>query len=44
MSLVTANDCITYAIEALQIFPRYSFDPETLYGAVDGQNFAKVTA
>ncbi len=38
-SLVTANDCITGAIEALPIFPHYSFDPETLYGAVDGQKF-----
>lgn len=38
-SLVTANDCITNAIEALPIFPYYSFDPETLYGAVDGQKF-----
>ncbi len=38
-SLVAANDCITNAIEALPIFPHYSFDPETLYGAVDGQKF-----
>ncbi|CTS37664.1 Transposase and inactivated derivatives%2C TnpA family [Escherichia coli] len=38
-SLVTTNDCITDAIEALPIFPHYSFDPETLYGAVDGQKF-----
>ena len=38
-SLLTANDCITDAIEALPIFPHYSFDPETLYGAVDGQKF-----
>lgn len=38
-SLATANDCITDAIEALPIFPHYSFDPETLYGAVDGQKF-----
>jgi len=38
-SLVTANDCITNAIEALPIFPYYSFDPETLYGAVDGQKY-----
>jgi len=35
-SLVTANDCITDAIEALPVFPLYSFDPETLYGAIDG--------
>ncbi len=38
-SLLTANDCITDAIEALPVFPLYSFDPETLYGAVDGQKF-----
>lgn len=38
-SLLTANDCITDAIEALPIFPLYSFDPGTLYGAVDGQKF-----
>lgn len=38
-SLVTANDCITDAIGALPIFPHYSFDPETLYGAADGQKF-----
>lgn len=31
-SLLTANDCITDAIEALPVFPLYSFDPETLYG------------
>ncbi|EMQ2878835.1 Tn3 family transposase [Vibrio navarrensis] len=36
-SLVSANDCITDAIASLPIFPHYSFDPETLYGAVDGQ-------
>jgi TnpA family transposase len=38
-SLLTANDCITDAIEVLPVFPLYSFDPETLYGAVDGQKF-----
>ncbi|TKJ81054.1 Tn3 family transposase, partial [Erwinia persicina] len=38
-SLLMANDCITDAIEALPIFPLYSFDPGTLYGAVDGQKF-----
>jgi Tn3 transposase DDE domain len=38
-SLLTANDCTTDAIEALPVFPLYSFDPETLYGAVDGQKF-----
>lgn len=38
-SLLTANNCITDAIEALPVFPLYSFDPETLYGAVDGQKF-----
>ena len=38
-SLLTANDCITNAIEALPVFPLYSFDPDILYGAVDGQKF-----
>lgn len=37
-SLLTAN-CITDAIKVLSIFPLYSFDPETLYGTVDGQKF-----
>jgi hypothetical protein len=40
VSLLTANDCITDAIETLTVFPLYSFDPETLYGAVDGQKVA----
>lgn len=39
-SLLTTNDCITDAIEALTVFPLYSFDPKTLYGAVDGQKVA----
>lgn len=38
-SLLTANDRITDTLKELPIFPRYSFDPETLYGAVDGQKF-----
>lgn len=38
-SLLTANDCITDTLKELPIFPLYSFDPETLYGAVDGQEF-----
>ncbi|GIU51713.1 hypothetical protein TUM4438_42300 [Shewanella sairae] len=38
-SLGSANDSITDAIALLSIFPHYSFDPETLYGAVDGQKF-----
>lgn len=38
-SLLTANDCITDTLKELPIFPLYSFDPETLYGAVDGQKF-----
>ncbi len=33
------NDCITGAIEALSVFPLCLFEPETLYGAVDGQKF-----
>jgi hypothetical protein len=38
-TLQVANDCISNAIADLPIFPRYSFDLETLYGAVDGQKF-----
>ena len=37
-SLQVANDRISNAIAALPIFPHYSFDLDTLYGAVDGQN------
>lgn len=36
-TLHTANDCISNAIAELPIFPYYSFDLNTLYGAVDGQ-------
>ena len=38
-SLHAANDCISNAIAALPIFPHYSFDLDTLHGAVDGQKF-----
>jgi TnpA family transposase len=38
-SLQAANDRISNAIAALPIFPHYSFDVDTLYGAVDGQKF-----
>ena len=38
-TLQAANDRISNAIAALPIFPHYSFDLETLYGAVDGQKF-----
>jgi TnpA family transposase len=38
-SLHAANDRVSNAIAALPIFPYYSFDLETLYGAVDGQKF-----
>ena len=38
-SLQAANDRVSNAIAALPIFPHYSFDLETLYGAVDGQKF-----
>ncbi|UDI81674.1 transposase Tn3 family protein [Xanthomonas citri pv. mangiferaeindicae] len=38
-TLHTANDCISNAIAQLPIFPYYSFDLNTLYGAVDGQKF-----
>lgn len=39
-SLQTANDRISNAIAGLPIFPHYSFDLDTLYGAVDGQKFS----
>ena len=38
-SLQAANDLISNAIASLPIFPYYSFDLDTLYGAVDGQKF-----
>jgi hypothetical protein len=38
-SLHAANGRVSNAIAALPIFPYYSFDLETLYGAVDGQQF-----
>lgn len=38
-SLQAANDRISNAIAALPIFPHCSFDLDTLYGAVDGQQF-----
>ena len=38
-SLHAANDCISNAIAALPIFAHYSFDIDTLHGAVDGQKF-----
>nr|CAA70598.1 transposase [Pseudomonas putida] len=38
-TLHVANDCISNAIAALPIFPHYSFDLDSLYGAVDGQKF-----
>jgi TnpA family transposase len=38
-TLQAANDRISNAIAELPIFPHYSFDLETLYGAVDGQKF-----
>lgn len=39
-SLHVANDRISNAIAELPIFPHYSFDLNTLYGAVDGQKFS----
>ena len=39
VTLHAANDSISNAIVALPIFPYYSFDLNTLYGAVDGQKF-----
>lgn len=38
-TLQAANDRISNAIAGLPIFRHYSFDLETLYGAVDGQKF-----
>ena len=38
-SLHVANDRISNAIAALPIFPHYSFELDTLHGAVDGQKF-----
>jgi hypothetical protein len=38
-TLQAANDRISNAIAGLPIFEHYSFDLETLYGAVDGQKF-----
>ena len=38
-TLQAANDRISNAIASLPIFKHYSFDLETLYGAVDGQKF-----
>ena len=40
VSLQAANDRISNAIAALPIFPHYSFDLDTLHGAVDGQKSA----
>lgn len=39
-TLAAANDCISNAIAELPIFPHYSLDLGTLYGAVDGQKFS----
>ncbi|HDX8940688.1 hypothetical protein LMR84_26410 [Klebsiella variicola] len=39
-SLLTVNDCITDATEALPVFLFYSFVPGMLYDAIDGQNLA----
>lgn len=38
-TLQAANDRVSNAIAQLPIFPHYSFDLKTLYGAVDGQKF-----
>lgn len=38
-TLQSANDLLSNAISKLSIFPHYSFDPEILYGSVDGQKF-----
>lgn len=39
-TLQAANDCISNAIAKLPIFDYFSFDPEMLYGGVDGQKFS----
>jgi len=39
-TLRTASNQVSNFIAGLDIFPLYSFDPETLYGGVDGQKFA----
>lgn len=39
-TLQAANDRISNAIAELPIFAHYTFDLETLYGAVDGQKFS----
>jgi len=39
-TLRAASDQVSNFIAGLDIFPLYSFDPETLYGGVDGQKFA----
>ena len=39
-TLRNACDLISNFIADLPIFPLYSFDPEVLYGSVDGQKFA----
>ncbi len=42
-TLRAANDKISNFIAGLDIFPLYSFNPETLYGGVDGQKFESAT-
>jgi len=39
-TLRAACDRVSNFIAGLDIFPLYSFDPEVLYGSVDGQKFA----
>ncbi len=42
-TLGAANDTISNLIAGLDIFPLYSFNPEILYGSVDGQKFESAT-
>ena len=42
-TLQAANDRISNFIAGLGIFPLYSFNPEILYGGVDGQKFESPT-
>jgi TnpA family transposase len=42
-TLRAANDKISNFIAGLDIFPLYSFNPEIVYGGVDGQKFESAT-
>lgn len=42
-TLRKANDIISNSIMRLPIFPHYTFDPDILYGAFDGQKYEVLT-